>query len=40
MERLRDWLRGVAVPRRLIALSGILLGTVGSCSLPKINPHL
>jgi hypothetical protein len=26
------------MPARLVALSGLLLGTVGSCTLPTIKP--
>lgn len=38
MERLRSVLAGVRVPRRVLALAGIALGTIGSCSLPSIKP--
>lgn len=28
----------IRVPRRLLALAGLMLGTIGSCSLPSIKP--
>jgi hypothetical protein len=40
MERLRGYAARVRVPRRLLALGGLMLGAIGSCTLPKINPHL
>lgn len=35
----RLWgLRRLRIPARVLALGGLLLGTIGSCSLPSIKP--
>ena len=30
--------RRIGVPRRVLALAGLMLGTIGSCTLPSIKP--
>jgi len=31
-------LRAIRIPRVLVVLSGLMMGAIGSCSLPSINP--
>jgi hypothetical protein len=40
MDRVRGFraIRAFRIPRALLMLSGILMGTIGSCSLPTIKP--
>ncbi len=38
LRRVRRLSAGLRIPPRVLAMSGLLLGAIGSCTLPSIRP--